>query len=68
MFPNRECQQVPKIVSRVLDLSGFVARNLSGCHSRLKEVADETGEAVTGDTEDVELELTPFRGHFNVVI
>ena len=39
-------------MSRVLDLSGFVARNLSGCHSRLKEVADETGEAVTGDTED----------------
>ena len=39
-------------MSRVLDLSGFVARNLSGCHSRPKEVADETGEAVTGDTED----------------
>ena len=39
-------------VSQVFDLSGFVARNLSGCPSRPKEVADETGEAVTGDTED----------------
>ena len=50
---NIERSQARKArVSRVLDLSGFVARNLSGCHSRLKEVADETGEAVTGDTED----------------
>ena len=37
---------------RVLKLSGSVARHLSGCHSALKGVRDETDEVVTGDTED----------------
>ena len=40
------------IVLRVLKLSGSVARHLSGCHSALKGVRDETDEVVTGDTED----------------
>jgi hypothetical protein len=40
-------------VLRVFDLSGFVARQLSGCHSYLKkEVTDETDRVVTGDPED----------------
>jgi hypothetical protein len=39
-------------VSRAFNLSGFVARNLSGFHSHPKEVADETDRTVTGDTED----------------
>ena len=34
------------------NLSGSVARNLSGCHSHPKGVANETDGAVTGDTED----------------
>ncbi len=39
-------------VLRVFELSGFVARDLSGCHSYPKEVADETDGSVTGDSED----------------
>ena len=39
------------VVSRVFDLSGFVARNLSGCHIAKggRYGADKTA---TGDTED----------------
>jgi hypothetical protein len=37
---------------RVRDLSGFVARNLSGRHSHRKEVTGETDETATGDPED----------------
>jgi hypothetical protein len=33
-------------------LSGFVARNLSGRHSALKGVRDETDGSATGDPED----------------
>jgi hypothetical protein len=40
------------VVLRVFELSGFVARNLSGCHSALKEGRDEADGAVTGDPED----------------
>jgi hypothetical protein len=36
----------------VNELSGSVARNLSGCHSALKGVRDETDEAATGDSEN----------------
>ncbi len=36
---------------RVLDLSGFVARNLSGCHIALGG-RYETDTSATGDTED----------------
>lgn len=38
-------------VLRVFNLSGFVARSLSGCHSALKRVRDETDEGVTRDTK-----------------
>ena len=37
---------------RVNDLSGFVARNLSGCHSAPKGVRHKTDGAATGDAED----------------
>ncbi len=37
---------------RVRDLSGFVARDLSGCYSHPKGVADETDRTATGDSED----------------
>jgi hypothetical protein len=36
---------------RVLDLSGFVARNLSGCHIALGG-RYEADTSATGDTED----------------
>ena len=39
-------------VSRVRDLSGFVARDLSGCHRYLKEVLDDTDGVATGDPKD----------------
>ncbi len=39
-------------VLRVRDLSGSVARDLSGCHSHPKGVTDETDGVVTGDPED----------------
>jgi hypothetical protein len=39
-------------VSRVFNLSGLVARDLSGRHSHQKEVADETDRGITGDSED----------------
>jgi hypothetical protein len=39
-------------MSRAFNLSGFVARDLSGRHSHLKEVADETDRGITGDAED----------------
>ena len=37
---------------RVNDLSGFVARNLSGRHSAPQGVRHETNGGATGDTED----------------
>ena len=37
---------------RVRDLSGFVARQLSGRHSVPKEVRDEADGTATGDPED----------------
>jgi hypothetical protein len=40
------------VLSRVFDLSGFVTRDLSGRHSHLEEVTNETGGSVTGDSED----------------
>jgi predicted NUDIX family NTP pyrophosphohydrolase len=43
---------VSLVVLRVHDLSGFVARQLSGRHSVPKGVRDEPDEAATGDTED----------------
>ena len=46
---NVKCESLP--VLRVHDLSGFVARHLSGCHSAPKGVPDESDEAATGDTE-----------------
>jgi hypothetical protein len=39
-------------LSRVFDLSGFVAREVSGCHSALKGVKDEADRTATGDTKD----------------
>ena len=39
-------------VLRVNDLSGFVARNLSGRHSAPQGVRHETNGGATGDTED----------------
>jgi hypothetical protein len=36
-------------VSRVFNLSGYVARDLSGRHSHQKEVANETDRSVIGD-------------------
>lgn len=39
-------------VLRVFNLSGFVARHLSGRHSALKGVRDEADAVATGDTED----------------
>ena len=36
---------------RVLDLSGFVARKLSGCHIT-QEGRYEADKSATGDTED----------------
>ena len=41
----------PAFLLRVLDLSGFVARNLSGCHIALGG-RYETDTSATGDTED----------------
>jgi hypothetical protein len=45
-------QTASDLLSRVFDLSGFVARELSGCHIALKGVNDETDRTATGDTED----------------
>ena len=39
-------------VLRVHDLSGSVARHLSGCHIALKGVPDDAEASATGDTED----------------
>ena len=39
-------------VLRAHDLSGSVARHLSGCHSALKGVRNDADTSVTGDTED----------------
>lgn len=40
------------LLLRVFNLSGFVARHLSGRHSALKGVRDEADTVATGDTED----------------
>ena len=42
----------PCYLLEAFDLSGFVARNLSGRHSALKGVRNETDGAATGDPED----------------
>jgi hypothetical protein len=39
-------------LSRVRDLSGFVVRDLSGCHGHLKEVRDDADGTATGDPKD----------------
>ena len=41
-----------KWVLRVRDLSGSVARHLSGCHIAPKGVGDDTDASATGDTQD----------------
>jgi hypothetical protein len=46
------CQEKSILVLRVFDLSGFVARKLSGRHITPKGEKDETNGAATGDTEN----------------
>jgi hypothetical protein len=40
------------ILLRAFDLSGFVARDLSGRHSHQKEVTNEADRGIPGDSED----------------
>ena len=40
------------MMSRAQELSGLVARQLSGCHSVAKGVADEADDGVTGGSKD----------------
>ena len=39
-------------MSRARDLSGSVARHLSGCHSAPKGVRNDADASATGDSED----------------
>ena len=43
---------IQQLVSRARDLSGSVARHLSGCHSAPKGVRNDADASATGDTED----------------
>jgi hypothetical protein len=52
--PEAESTPVSR-VSRASHLSAFVANELSGRHSYLKEVIYETNGVATGDTEDAEV-------------
>jgi hypothetical protein len=45
-------QEIAGQLLRVHDLSGSVARHLSGCHIALKGVRDDAEASATGDTED----------------
>ncbi len=49
---DRVVQSSAAPMLRVLKMSGSVARHLSGCHSALKGVRDETDGIATGDPED----------------